>query len=293
MAWNRPDVCNDNLRQKPVRKSAFLSRRFALIVVLLLGCIAGVAYLFVKEDKQATSKEKIKKSSDRIQSVTPANSGRQEVEPEKDYSKLTSLEIRHIKESETNLLTDAQIQHWRLFHPWPPPDKNQPKRTKARWEIFETKVDNQIAGMLAVEPGTQFFGDGRALMRGFDKRFLKSLSTPIIVRETDSDYDKVLKRSVVQAKAELKSRLDAGEDITQIMLDTRDELQKLGRYRADAEKLALQNLRKSGVTAADADDIITAVNTMLESKGIAPIQNNQFSRLGLEVQRIKSKETEK
>ena len=44
--------------------------------------------------------------------------------------------------------------------------------------------------------------------------------------------------------------------------------------------------------AADAEDVIKAVNKMLEDKGIAPIELNSMSRLAIKYQNIVKKEGE-
>ena len=206
-----------------------------------------------------------------------------------DYAALSNWDLRHLKESETNNLTETQVRYWRMYHPYPPPGKDQPRGYRGRYSIFESQVDNEIASILVTEPGTMILGSGE-VRPGFEEKFLKSLKRPIIVKENDSEYDKELKRSVIQAKADLKAAYDRGEDITKIMNDARTELQKLGRYRAEAEKLAMVELHKKGKTAEEAEDTIRAVNKLLESKGIAPIEENGISRLGLKLQSIKHRE---
>ena len=195
---------------------------------------------------------------------------------------LTNKQIRMLSESETNKLSAAEIEYWKMFHPYPPPDKDQPVPKKGAYAIFEQHVDNEIAAVLATEPGTMIIGN-RAYGEAFERRFLNSIKKPIIVKEDDSDYDKSLKRSVIQAKIEMKAAFDNGEDIGKMMADARDELAKLGRYRAELEKTATREIAKAK-TDEEVEIVIDAVNKMLESKGIAPITGNALTRIGIIMQ---------
>lgn len=169
-----------------------------------------------------------------------------------------------------------------MFHPWPPPDENQIERIKPRYEIFENRVDNEIACLVSVEPGTQVFGN-RNYGPNFTKRFLKSLEKPIIATHEDTEYEKSVKRAVNEAKIELKAAYDRGEDIVEVMNETRKELQRLGRYREELVQMARKEARRAE-QPDDVKDIVTAVNKMLDQKGLAPIRPNSISRLALQMQ---------
>ena len=223
-----------------------------------------------------------------IKEVKPAPSPKAE-EPKRDLAKISDWELRHLKPEETNGLSAAQIAFWKMFHPWPPPDPNQPKPPKAEYKIFDTRVDNEIAEILSIEPGEMIDGDANYNEK-FVERFLRSLTKPIIVRKTDSEYDKELKRSVIQAKADLKAAYDRGEDICKILADSRTELMRLGHFKEQLEKTAFREMNREGTTEQDAETILKTVNTMLEEKGIAPIEPNSISRLTFRLQAFKEKE---
>lgn len=223
-----------------------------------------------------------------IKEVKPPPSPKAE-EPKRDLAKISDWELRHLKPEETNGLSAAQIAFWKMFHPWPPPDPNQPKPPKAEYKIFDTRVDNEIAEILSIEPGEMIDGDANYNEK-FVERFLRSLTKPIIVRKTDSEYDKELKRSVIQAKADLKAAYDRGEDICKILEDSRSELIRLGHFKEQLEKTAFREMNREGTTEQDAETILKTVNTMLEEKGIAPIEPNSISRLTFRLQAFKEKE---
>jgi hypothetical protein len=106
----------------------------------------------------------------------------------------------------------------------------------------------------------------------FKDDFLESLETPIVIEPDDPDDVKGLKRNVREAKIQLKEALDRGEDIEQIMLDTRKELQDLARYKMDLTHTIYEMRRDKPMTTEELQDAVDAANKMLEAKGIAPMK---------------------
>lgn len=153
-------------------------------------------------------------------------------------------------------------------------------RPKGAYHIFESPTDNEIACYLTLKPGETLIGTPRYDGR-FKRQFLESLKTPIVVTADDTPEQAKLKREVVQARAELKAALDRGEDIEQIMLDTRQELQDLMRYKMEIKSMFNDARLKSCETEQDVEDLLTACNKMLESKGIAPMKFGPITRCKL------------
>lgn len=293
MAWNGSSEKNTNgtsAAKRPVggaKKSPSIMRgAFAALAVVALA--AGAWWWLARRAPEPVAPEKPKRPA----KASPPVVAKPTPQPKpKDYSALDNIQLRRLPESETNNLTEAQVKYWRMFHPWPPPDKDQPKAKHGKYHIFETRADNEIAFVLATEPGTMVIGN-RSVGPDFESRFLRSLEKPIIVSKDDSEYEQNLKRAVIEAKLNLKDALDRGEDIGRIMDEARAELQKLARYRAQLEKEATVMLHRGEIGAADAEDVIKAVNKMLEEKGIAPIELNSMSRLAMKYQNIVKKESE-
>lgn len=293
MAWNGSKGKNTDgtsAAKRPAsgaKKSPSIVRgAFAALAVVALA--AGAWWWLARRAPEPVAPEKPKRPA----KASPPVVAKPTPQPKpKDYSALDNIQLRRLPESETNNLTEAQVKYWRMFHPWPPPDKDQPKAKHGKYHIFETRADNEIAFVLATEPGTMVIGN-RSVGPDFESRFLKSLEKPIIVSKDDSEYEQNLKRAVIEAKLNLKDALDRGEDIGKIMDEARAELQKLARYRAQLEKEATVMLHRGEIGAADAEDVIKAVNKMLEEKGIAPIELNSMSRLAMKYQNIVKKESE-
>ena len=293
MAWNGSSEKNTSGTSTAKRlvggakKSPSIMRgAFAALAVVALA--AGAWWWLARRAPEPVAPEKPKRPT---KASPPVVAKPTPLPKPKDYSSLDNIQLRRLPESETNNLTEAQVKYWRMFHPWPPPDKDQPKAKHGKYHIFETRADNEIAFVLATEPGTMVIGN-RSVGPDFESRFLKSLEKPIIVSKDDSEYEQNLKRAVIEAKLNLKDALDRGEDIGKIMDEARAELQKLARYRAQLEKEATVMLHRGEIGAADAEDVIKAVNKMLEEKGIAPIELNSMSRLAMKYQNIVKKESE-
>ena len=150
---------------------------------------------------------------------------------------------------------------------------NDTSRTlKGSYEIFDYACDNEIACLLTIQPGEGLVGTPRYNGR-FKKEFLESLKTPIVIDPNDSEEDRELKRNVRQAKVELKEALDRGEDIEQIMLDTRAEYQKLAMYKNELlQQVREAHANNQDFSLAELEDLVGAANKMLEDKGIAPLK---------------------
>ena len=150
-------------------------------------------------------------------------------------------------------------------------------RAKGAYHIFDHASDNEIACYLSMKPGDTLVGPARYTGR-FKDRFLESIKTPIIVTEDDTPEQAQLKRDVIASRLQLKDALDRGEDIEQIMLDTRQELQDLARYKNELRKQFNELRRQEGTTEEDVDTLLEACNKMLEAKGIAPMKFGPITR---------------
>ena len=149
---------------------------------------------------------------------------------------------------------------------------------KGKYEIFDHACENEIAGFLSMEPGQGLVGTPRYNGR-FKRDFLESLKHPIVVTPDDSPEDAALKRNVIKAKIELKEALDRGEDIEQIMLDTRKEMQDLARYKQELKQQMHEMVKGDGeMTTEEMEDLVDAANKMLDAKGIAPMTFGPLTR---------------
>lgn len=166
---------------------------------------------------------------------------------------------------------------------------NTTAAVKGKYAIFNHHCENEIACLLTIQPGEGLVGTPRYNGR-FTKDFLESLDEPIVITAEDSPEDAELKRNMIETKKELKAAYDRGEDIEQIMLDTRKEYQKLSIFKMDMRQ-AINEYRKSeGVTDEDVEVYVQAANKMLEEKGIAPLNIGPITRLKIRMMKLQERE---
>ena len=160
--------------------------------------------------------------------------------------------------------------------------------------IFANSADQKIAALLLLEPGEMMIGDASSLFgKGFIRSFLRSIETPIVVTDNDDEFTANLKRAVIDTKLELKSRYDEGEDIAQLMLKERNELQALGLYREELKEEIHKLARNKSLSEEAMQDFINAANKMLEERGGKPLEMPRFAaRRFLLQQQFKSQNEE-
>lgn len=146
----------------------------------------------------------------------------------------------------------------------------------------------QIASLLAHEPGDLVIGE-YDVGKNFNKFFLESLEKPIVINDSDDEYAKALKQAVIETKADLKRRLDAGENLRDVLNDTRKEMRELSLYRQEIQKMVadVKRDKKGELTAKDLEDLYGAANKMLADRGVKPLQMP-----GMIIRRMKIREAE-
>ena len=256
--WNRP---SGNAKPAPKKNPTAIRGALAGIAVVIL---AAIAAFFIFSGKETRQDDASKKERGRIKEVTPAAAA-------KSVEAVAKAEA----EKKPAKSIDPRVENGKVVRPpWPPNPHgvitSGLHRVKSVEEIaFTHYSDQQIASLLITEPGEGLVGDDEERMfKDFDKNFLKSLVEPIIVEETDTPFVKDLKKAVRQTKIDLKARMDAGEDIKQIMIDSRKELRELGLYRDELnQQLRTMMNENKDMSADDLRDLVNAANKMLEDRG--------------------------
>lgn len=152
-------------------------------------------------------------------------------------------------------------------------------RARGKYAIFKRSCNNEIACYLTLKPGRMVFGSINHNGR-FKKDFIESLKEPIVISPDDTPEQAQLKRDVIEARQFLKDAMDRGEDIEEIMKETRAELQDFMRIRLNYEKLFKEEL-KNCKTDQDVEDLFKACNKALEEKGIAPLTYGALTKRNL------------
>lgn len=266
---------------------------------LFKGLVAGVtvvalsivAYWFLTKAPPPESEEaKPKKPSTIVKapSVVPVKSKPQQVEEQfKDPPKVDP-DARPTKVGET-VNGYIKLPSGRIHRVLGVVTNSATAAIKGKYEIFDHACENEIAGFLAMEPGQGLVGTPRYNGR-FKRDFLESLKHPITITQDDSPEDAALKRNVIQAKITLKEALDRGEDIEQIMLDTRREMQDLARYKQELKQQMYEMVKGDGeMTTEEMEALLKAANQMLDAKGIAPMTFGPLTRRKIMMMREQKK----
>ena len=275
MAWNKPSEVGRVAPRPPekVRRFNFGGRGATrpTIFVIVLGAAVAAWWLWpsgeTRQDAASTKKTLIKE-------VTPAAAPTNKVVQTEKVR-----EIPYWEKDDTNGLTRAQLQKWKIFRRPPAKYTNDTSRTEAppAYAIFSHRSENSLAAIMTLKPGATLVGDP-LYERWFTRDFLNSLKEPIIVTKDDTPEQAQLKRDMNAMKIDLKARYDAGEDIAKIVSDTHKELQMLSAYKQELERDMNEMIRKPDITENDINDFLEAANKMLDSKGIAPMKLGPVAR---------------
>lgn len=252
--------------------------RHSLVSAVAIAAIIGVvAWFFLSQKKDSVEREVPRKAKAEIKTARPRTNAvpvaAASPKPEKKLPKWKYPVER------TNELNEVELRKWRAMHRPPPGYTNTTSLTEAppRYAIFKHRSENEIAALLTMTPGETLVGTPTYTKR-FTDDFMKSLETSIVVSEEDSPEDAELKRAMVETKIDLKARLDAGEDLGQILLDTRREYQELARYKMMLQHEIAELRKNPDATIQDVEDFVTAANQLLEQKGIAPLKLSPISK---------------
>lgn len=250
---------------------------FLVLAVAIVAVIGVVAWIFLFQGIEPVEKKVPRKAKTEIKTANPrTNAVPVAVAAPKPEKRLPKWKY---PAERTNELNEIELRKWRAMHRPPPGYTNTTSLTEAppRYAIFKHRSENEIAALLTMTPGETLVGTPTYTKR-FTDDFMKSLETPIVVSEEDSPEDAELKRAMVETKIDLKARLDAGEDLGQILLDTRREYQELARYKMMLQHEIAELKKNPDATIQDVEDFVTAANQLLEQKGIAPLKLSPISK---------------
>ena len=249
-----------------------------LVAGVLVVAVALGAWLFLSSPKSAAPVEKVDKKSGKIAELTPAAPAPAKVE-KPVVEKPKPLRKWEYPVSRTNELSDAELRKWKVMHRPPPGYTNDTSRTEAppAYAIFKHHSENEIACLLTMRPGETLVGTPIYGKR-FTDDFLKSCEEPIVINEDDTPEQAELKRLMNETKIDLRARMAEGEDLGQILLETREEYQRLASYKQSLQHEINELKKDDSLSMEDIDAFVSAANKMLDDKGIAPLKMSPITR---------------
>jgi hypothetical protein len=247
-------------------KHSTLNRKLSAVAVVLLAIGVGFWLWNGKDIKENDKTPAVKKANVSKPKVTkrpvekPADPGTNEVVRTIVKRELTTQEkLDRLEQSLTNAYKAAAAKKIRFM-----PSKRRQNR------IFTEISDLQIQRLLSIEPGRLALGAPN--YDRFVENFRKSLNTPIVINEDDSEETKMMKEAVIETRKDLERRMNAGEDIAQVMKDTEAELQRMASYRLNLE-FEMRKARHDGdFSSDDLKDYVQAANTMLKENGLPELK---------------------
>ena len=269
MAWNRPN--NDGRANTPgsprragTARPTVAARGAIAGAIVVVGAAVAAWWLWpdasapVAEDGDGTVGRRIREAKPAVAKRGETPRPREEAKPAVDpnYRPTRPGEIAN----GYRMLADGTL---RKIHGI---ITNSPARITLADKTFDCSSDRKIGNLLLVEPGAHFLGASSQYYWHFEEEFRESLKTPIVIVREDDEDTKWIKREVLEIRKELKQRMDAGEDIGQIMRDSREQLREVSLYKDDIVKM----VREHGMdldNQRDYEDLIGAANKMLEERG--------------------------
>lgn len=287
MAWNRSGT--ENQQKKPNAKPPSAKRGvIAGAVVVALGALC--LWMFSGED--AAPEAKPDKGRGRIKEVDPAVVAGKTVRT----NAAPVVEIRTLPDGTYMKYVNGKPDWMFPRHKHTPVIiTNDTARTRLTFEqkVFKNAADAQIAVLLRPADGGLMLGDSASYYKGFAKRLEKAMKAPVDDDPSDTEFVKALKKDVREIRADLYARMQNGEDVEKIMIEARDEQQKLGLYKRDLEKEVRRLAKDGDFDEKEAEELIGAANKMLEERGAAPMKMPGFlkakARLSLKIQEGKNK----
>lgn len=273
MSWNQPKPNGASSKKRARGRAGFIWVVVALVVTVVT---TGLYFAFSSNHAEHKGDSlPIKKKSKTIVTVVP--SGRvPKAQPK--IEKVIDPSARPTKVGEV-VNGYVMLPSGRIHKPTGVVTNRVADYGKSKYSIFANRSDNEIAGILMMNPGDPVVGLKR-YDRWFTQQFLKSIETPITIAPDDEPWQADLKRNVLQARFELKEAYDRGEDIDAIMSESRQQLQDLSKYKQAIKQLYAQNM-KACETDEEVNELQQAVNIMLEEKGCAPINFTPLTKLNL------------
>ena len=273
-------MSGNNAQKVQPKKNRFSIYFYAIISLLIIATLGW--YFFtpsevkVIEDKPKVQKKKVVKPT----TVKPIKAKLEQPKEEVVMKRDRKGNLRPWKRPETYRDEKGVLRYKAGGARAPEKDefKNAVKiNTASNIPRFKYHVEHEIATLITLEPGGALIGSPRFDKR-FEQDFINSLLEPVEINEEDSEYDKQLKRDVEATKRELAERIKAGENLADILTQTRDEIRRLAAIKQDLLTVAREETADPNMSEADVKDYYEAVNKLLEQKGIAPVSANSLMK---------------
>ena len=279
MAWNRSENVAGQPAKRRSEKSTNSPRMLRGVIAAAIVVVgAAVAWYFVGGEETTREARQTKRAPGVIEEVKPAAAAK--VEAPKDEF-ITNRHGQVVKKIVEKTYVDERgiLRYEGGARVYDHTKKRTPIKAMNNdpFPKLKNRSDYEIATLITIQPGMSLHGSVNYDEK-FKESFVKSLMEKNEPEEGDTEWDKELKASVEETKKELAERIRAGEDLGEILKETREEVQRLAAYKRDINALISETMRNPDASDEDVADTVKAANKMLEEKGIAPFSENSFIR---------------
>ena len=140
--------------------------------------------------------------------------------------------------------------------------------TKPLQRMFESASD-QILAMAICGANSGVGMPPLPLSESVEADFRKSLESPIVILETDSDEAKLMKLDVLALRNELKDLVSQGMTVRQALEEHQTEVNRIAAYHQEALKMLAEIRNSEGPEAAK--EFLDAVNKSFKESGTPQI----------------------
>ena len=272
-----------------------------LLAGLAVVTAAGAAFWLVSRRQAERPEDRAPRKPGRIAEVAPAqatratrNGAERNVENTEPRNKDTRIIGKRGLPIETYGHKTYRDEHGvlryegglRVYDPNRPSRKLQTK--EAPPAIFPHSSENAIASIMTLTPGDLIVGEFE-YGDDFIVDFNESLSHEIEYSADDTEYTRRVKDAVKAVKKELREAMNRGEDIAQIMNDAMNDLRNMAKYRQEIMAMVSETADSDDAPDEDVKDIIKAANMMFRERGIKEIDDNEFIRMSLILERERNR----
>ena len=261
MPWNRSDVQSNKINQKPSwpcgtprsRKSNNAIIRNLLLIITATTIIAA-CYTSFNADSE---KGKFIKN----QTISQGSSRK---------SRIPKGIPIHIVKRKPNATKNVKYPELTDGNPIVKKALGRVIQWKHRGEmpLFTNRFESLVCEIMTAIPGERFLD--LDIEEEFEESFQKSLAHQITISPDDTEYVRYMKETVINAKKEVQKLIQEGNSAREIILNARDELNKIADYR---DKLQ-ESVNEFLVTATDVKETLKFVNEanqILAEYGAMPV----------------------
>lgn len=290
MSWNRPSEDTAKTRGKAEHKNGHLKGLLAGALVVI-GIVAAWWCLRPDDDGRETAgnaapgKRQIGEAKPAPASRARPDSDKKPSEPEKP-KELPPQRIGEVRNG-YRLLPSGRLH--RVYGEIVVNGDDDTLMGK----VFKCSTDRKVMELLTLEPGEFILQDESTdYFQNFEEQFRESLKVEIVTNPDDTEYVKELKQAAREMREDLRKRMNAGEDLSALMTDTRKQLQELSLYREDLAKQVRGLIADGELDEKDQKDLVDAANTMLKERGCKLLSTPAFLVEKLKLENASSAEQE-